>query len=120
MFDFLKPEVTGIKNVLNGYFAFKNQMGIIGDVPPERMEDFAKWYFSVRLGSPLLTQSKSAAMQAAAYVALSGRRTSHVTLIDVLLGLLAAEGMGDRRPNTLAIGKVFDKFPRISPTVRGI
>jgi hypothetical protein len=120
MFDFLKPEVSGMKNVLNGYFAFKNQCGVIGDVPPEHMESFADWYFSVRLGPPLVTPSNAASMQAIAHATLRGRRSNHITLVDVLLALLAAEGMGDRNPNCVAIGKVFDKFPSISPAIRGI
>lgn len=120
MFDFLKPEVSGMKNVLNGYFAFKNQNGILGDVPPEQMETFAKWYFSVRLGPPLVAASKASVMQALAHANLSCHRMDHLTLVDVLLALLAAEGMDNRNPNSVALAKVFDKFPSISPAIRGI
>jgi hypothetical protein len=120
MFDFLKPEAAGMKNVLNGYFAFKNQNGFIGDVPIEHMENFAEWYFSVRLGPPLVPPAKAAAMQSTAFATLQGRRSANVTLVDVLLALLAAEGMGGRSPNVVTIGKVFDKFPSISPEIRGI
>lgn len=124
MFDFLKPEVGGLKNVLNAYFAYKAQNGIIGDVPADDMLEFAHGYYRVRLGPPLVSVSKARGVQAAAHTALQHYMASghspHVTLVGVLLGLLAAEGMVETNPNTLAMGKVFDSFPSISHEIRGL
>ena len=124
MFDFLKPEVSGLKNVLMAYFAFKQQYFIIGDVPPERMKEFAIWYYAFRLGPPLVPVHKAQHMQATAHKTLDQclalGRCPNVTLIDVLFGLLAAEGVTNRSPNSVALGRMFDKFPAISPRIRGL
>jgi hypothetical protein len=115
MFDFIKPEVNGLKNVLNAYFAFKNQQGIRGDVPEDRMLEFAYYYYGIRLGG---AKSQTAIAELNRYLA-SGH-SSNVTIVSVLLGLLAAEGMGGVNPNTVAMGKVFNKFPNIDPHIRGL
>jgi hypothetical protein len=124
MFDFLKPEVSGLKNVLNAYFAFKQQFSIIGDVPPERMNEFAHWYYAIRLGPPMIPAHKAHQMQTTALSTveqcLASGRCPNVTLVDVLFGLLAAEGMTGRSPNSVALGRMFDKFLSISPEIRGL
>jgi hypothetical protein len=124
MFDFLKPEVSGLKNVLMAYFAFKQQHFIIGDVPTELMHEFAQWYYAFRLGPPLIPAHKAQQMQATAHrtvdQCLAYESRANVTLVDVLLGLLAAEGITNRSPNSVALGRMFDKFPAISPEIRGL
>ena len=124
MFDFLKPEVSGLKNVLNAYFGFKQQFSIIGDVPPEKMEEFAQWYYSIRLGPPMIPAEKAYQMQSTAMATvescLASGRCPNVTIIDILFGLLAAEGMTGRSPNSVSLGKMFDKFPTIAPEIRGL
>jgi hypothetical protein len=123
MFDFLKPEVSGMKNILNAYFSFKNQVGIIGDIPEEQMMEFARWYYGIRLAPPLVSESKSVMMRATAMCQLISftNSTPHnrITLVGILIGLLVAEGQDRRPPNIVALGKVFNSFPPVSSGTRG-
>jgi len=113
-----------MKNILNAYFAFKNQMGIIGDIPENQMMDFANWYYGIRLSPPLVSESDGYIMRASAICELIAYTNSappnQVTLIGILVGLIVAEGQTKRALNIVAIGKVFNNFPPISPVTRGL
>jgi len=120
MFDFLKPEVSGIKNVIISYFAYKQHNEIQGDIPLDQMDRFAEWYFNFRLGPPLVSPSDAYRMQNIARENLKERHTDHITLLDILYALMASEGMGGRSLDISAIKKVFSKFPSISAANRGL
>jgi hypothetical protein len=124
MFDFLKPEVGGMKNVLNAYFKYKSNQNISGDIPRDQMMQFAQWYYGVRLAPPLVSAARGTTMRAVAITTMieicNPIPQNPITLFAILIGLLVAEGQMTREPNFDLIAKVFDKFPPISPETRGI
>ena len=123
MLDFMKPEVSALKNVLNGYFAFKSQNSIPGDLLPQQMEEFARSYYAIRLGPPLISVERAIQMQETALgIVCSDSKLSSgptITLVDIMYGLLFAEGV-IRAPDGNALRKVFKKFPEVSREIRGI
>ncbi len=122
MLDFLKNEVSGLKNVLNAYFAFKNHLLLSGDLLPEQMEQFAQWYYSFRLGPPMIPEHKAYLMQ---QTALSYARQknysqySSMTILDILFGLLQAEDVPFAMEYK-TFEKVFIKYPVISIVISGM
>ncbi len=123
MFGFLKPEVSGLKNVLNGYFTYKNQNGLAADLTTDQLKDFALWYYSVRLGPEL------AGAQSELKMRIAGERLEYLsrargpTIMTILQGLLIAEGIDAQTTlffNERALARVCDKFPPISPDVMGM
>ena len=124
MFDFTKPEVSGLKNVLKAYFNIKQRQGLSDDLPPEMMAEFAWWYYDFRLGPPLVSAANAVVMHATAERAMKSFSASNfggnINLICILYGLMAAEGMPGANLDLQALRKVFDKHPPISPAIRGI
>lgn len=124
MFDFIKPEVSGLKNIIQMYQAYKAEHYLIDDIALEQMEDFAQWYFGHRLGPPLVPVQRSMQMQSVAATttlmckAVDG--SDNITLMHMLFGLMAAEGMGGRSPDIPALIRTFNKYPRISSEIRGM
>ena len=123
MFGFLKPEVSGLKSVLNAYFTFKNQHGITSDLNADDLRVFADWYYSIRLGPQMMGAQSEIKMKIARerFDYLS-RGNEGPTLMTVLQGLLIAEGKDaattmffDHR----ALARLRDKFPPISDKVMG-
>lgn len=124
MFDFIKPEVSSLKNVLEMYFIFKEMHFLIDDIPPAQMDEFAEWYFTHRLGPPLVSHDRAPQMQSvAASTTLACRNMEgdgNITIIHILFGLMTAEGMGSKTPDISALIRTFNKFPRISAEIRGM
>ena len=124
MFDFLKPEVSGFKNVLNGYFAYTNQFDRSdSDMRNSAFfEDFAEYYYSIRLGPPLVSNPADAVrMKTNADLTsrqLKGSDGSWNLLI-ILKGLLAAEGMDYHNIDLAALRKLLNKFPPIPEDILG-
>lgn len=124
MFDFAKPEVSGLKNVLKMYFIFKEMNYAIDDIAPSQMDEFAQWYFTQRLGPPLIPHGRSEKMQSTAVTttltcrAMEGN--GNITILHILFGLMAAEGISGKSPDIAALVRTFNKFPRISAEIRGM
>ena len=124
MFDFLKPEVSGFKNVLNGYFAYITQF----DRSDSDMrngaffKDFAEYYYSIRLGPPLVRDPmKALQMNTLAMRTAKSLEDSHGSwnLLIILKGLLAAEGMDYHNIDLAALRKSLNKFPPIPQDILG-
>ncbi len=122
MFDFIKPEVSGFKNVLNGYFAFKAQTGFIDD-ESELLKSFAVVYYQQRLGAAVVgdqvraLQMYNFAMRTAEAIAEEEGRW---TLLTILRGLLAAEGMDWQNLNYVALRKASFKYQAIPQEISGL
>jgi len=123
MFDFLKPEVSGLKNVLNYYFAYLKNMPNSSELTPEQMNDFTAWYFSIRLGQPLFSESKSIELTSKAWRIIASRQQNkmvpRILLSEILFGLLEAENQLPKVIDMDAIQKTLKKFPPISSKVSG-
>lgn len=121
MFSFLKPEVSGMKNILNAYATYKQQMGVMADLSSEQMFEFADWYFRLRLG-PQMVGSDSPLKFSIARERFAAFAGSNPTFINILQGLLIAEGQDGNALffDDRAIAKVFDKYPPIDPSLMGI
>lgn len=124
MFGFFNPQVSGLKNILIYYSAYQYELGLACDIPPEKMEDFATWYYAHRLGPPLVSAARSYNMQSLAlFTAFKFRinmREKNLTIIHILYGLLAAEGITGKPLDHEVLMRTFDKHPEISPEIRGI
>lgn len=125
MFGFLKPEVSGMKNVLNAYFTYKTQNGISSDLNPDQLREFAYWYYSIRLG-PQLTGAQSELKTRIAkerFDYISQMNHDGFTLVTVLRGLLLAENQDASAHlfhNNRSLARLCDKFPPISSPVMGL
>ncbi len=123
MFGFLKPEVSGFKNVLNGYFDFKARTGVLEDDSEEYLREFADYYYQIRLGPPLVRdpikamQMNSIAMRTAESLAQSQGGWS---LIVILKGLLAAENMDWQNIDMVALRKLSFKYQPIPQEISGL
>ena len=123
MFGFLKPEVSGLKNVLNAYFKYKNQFGIMTDLNSDELRGFADWYYCIRLGPQMMgVQSEIKIKIARERFDYLSRDNQGPTIMTVLQGLLIAEGKDaastmffDHR----ALARLRDKFPPISDKLMG-
>ncbi|MDA8973881.1 hypothetical protein N9215_00625 [Akkermansiaceae bacterium] len=122
-FDFLKPEVSGFKNVLNGYFSFKAQSGISDEIAGELLKTFAVFYYQQRLGPPLIRDEYrmlkmyNCAMRTAESIV---EQEGGWYLTTILKGLLAAEGLDWRDIDYTAIRRVSFKFQKIPHEVSGL
>lgn len=123
MFGFLKPEVSGMKSVLNGYFAYKNKTGFSGDLTPDQLREFAYWFYSVRLSPQLM------GAQSAHRIQIARERFDYIsqydgfTLVTVLRGLLLAEDRDASAHlfyNNRSLARLCDKFPPINSSVLGL
>lgn len=123
MFGFLKPEVSGFKNVLNGYFQFQAQTGLLEGVESDLVKTFAVFYYQQRLGPPLIRDSArsiqmyNVAMRTAEAVA---EAEGSWTLVAILKGLLAAEGIDWRGIDYVALRKAAFKFQAIPQGISGL
>ena len=125
MFDFLKAEVSGFKNVLHGYFAYINQYGRShSDMQNSAFfRQFAEYYYSVRLGPPLVSSSLDAAsMQQIAWRTLERLTPSRGwNLLVVLEGMMLAEGIDFESADLdiSALRKALKKFQPIPDVILG-
>jgi hypothetical protein len=125
MFGFLKPEVSGMKSVLNGYFAYKNEIGFSGDLTADQVRAFAYWFYSVRLSPQIMGAQSAHRIQIARerFDYISQNNHDGFTLVTVLRGLLLAENQDASAHlfyNNRSLARVCDKFPPINPSVLGI
>ena len=122
MFGFLKPEVSGFKNVLQGYFSFKANSGLINDAE-ELLKTFAVFYYQQRLGPAVVgdqmrsLQMYNLAMRTAESIA---EQEGCWTLVTILRGLLAAEGMDWQNLDFVALRKASFKFQAIPQEISGL
>lgn len=124
MFGFLKPEVSGLKNVLNAYFTYKSKHGLLADLNHDQLRDFAYWYYSIRLG-PQIVGNRSQIMEKIAnerfeYISHSDGKP---TIASILQGLLIAEGKEASSTvffDMRALARLRDKYPPISDEIMGL
>ena len=125
MFDFLKAELSGFKNVLFGYFAYINQYGRDDyDMRiPVFFKQFAEFYYSTRLGPPLVSSPLEAShMQQIAWKYIEMFTPSRGwNLLVVLEGMMTAEGIDFESADLdiSALRKVLKKFPPIPEDILG-
>ena len=123
MFDFLKAEVSGFKNVLNGYFDFKAQTGTLENSDDDILKTFALFYYQRRLGPPLVRDSiKAMQMYNLAIRTAESLAESQGSwdLIIILKGLLAAENMDWQNIDMVALRKVSFKYQAIPQEISGL
>ena len=125
MFGFLKPEVSGMKSVLNGYFAYKNQYGIDEDLTPVQLREFAYWYYSVRLSPQLMGAHSAHRIQIARdrFDYFTQHNHNAYTLVTVVRGLLLTEGQDASEHlfySNRSLARLCDKFPPVDSSILGL
>jgi hypothetical protein len=100
MFDFIKPEVSGMKNVIIAYDTYaQNIWGKKGGgIPHSMMSEFASWYFKQRFGPPLIlnsvrSQNMIAIAEAKAHQVAAEHFNGRTTVFAVLIGMMTAENI---------------------------
>lgn len=116
----ITPEGSGMKNVLNGYFAYVASYNLRGPsiqgLSQEEMANFSVWYFNKRLRS--LEEISVAGSAMREHNILTGAPLYSLT--SILVGLLAAENMLTSPISVTAIEKVADKFSYIPEHILGL
>jgi hypothetical protein len=119
MFDFLKPEVSGIKNVLSAYDAYAQSIwgrpG--GGIMPSMMRDFSTAYFRYRFGPPFITNpTRSINMINIAEqtndTISNEYHGGQVTIYSILVGMMTAENIRTDRIDFDAIRRILSKNER--------
>lgn len=122
MFDFIKPEVSGMKNLIIAYDVYAKNIWRKsgGGIPSSMMSDFATWYFKQRLGPPLIfNQIRSQTM-----IAIAEAKTSEIahvyfkgqiTVYAILVGMMTAENIRTDKIDLSALKRLLSKGDRMLP-----
>lgn len=122
MFDFIKPEVSCMKNVIVGYDTYaKNIWGRRGGgIPNSMMSDYATWYFKLRLGPPLIlnpvrSENMIAIAEAKAHQVAAEYFNGQITVYAILVGLMTAENFRTDGIDFSALRRLLSKGERMLP-----
>ena len=122
MFDFIKPEVSGLKNVIIAYDAYAlniwKRKG--GGIPHHRMSEFATCYFNYRFGPPLIlnpvrSQNMIAVAEAKAQQVAAEHFNGQMTVYAVLVGMMTAENIRTDGIDFAALRRFLSKGQRMLP-----
>lgn len=122
MFDFIKPEVSGMKNVIIAYDTYAQSIwgkrG--GGIPHSMMSEFATWYFTQRFGPPLIinpvrSQNMKAVAEAKAHQVAAEHFNGQMTVFAVLVGMMTAENIRTDGIDFAALRRLLSKGQRMLP-----
>lgn len=122
MFDFIKPEVSGMKNVIIWYDQYAQSIwgkkG--GGIPHSMMSEFATWYFKHRFGPPLImnperSQNMMSVAEAKAHQVTADHFNGQMTVYAVLVGMMIAENIRTDGIDFAALRRLLSKGQRMLP-----
>ncbi len=122
MFDFLKPEVSGMKNVIIAYDTYAQSIwgrrG--GGIPHSMMSEFATWYFKHRFGqsvilNPVRSQNMIAIAEARTHEVATEYFNGQITVLAILIGMMTAENIQTDGIDFAALKRLLAKGERMLP-----
>ena len=123
MFDFIKPEVSGMKNVIIWYDKYAQSIwGKKGcGIPHSMMSEFATWYFKHRFGPPLImnperSQNMMSVAEAKAHQVTADHFNGQMTVYAVLVGMMTAENTRTDGIDFAALRRLLSKGQRMLPS----